>query len=264
MSAFTWRALVELILVGAVCGVLGVHIVLRRLAYTADMLSHVMLPGAVVATLAGADLRLGAAAAVAAAGGATVRRATHGKTSQATITGVIVSGSLAVGAVLASASDGFRVDLAAALVGSPLTVTASDITVFAAIGLVVLVTLAVLAKELTFAAFDPVGLRALGCPARWLDALVLILLGAVVVAAVPAVGSMLPLALLAGPAGAALLWARRLVPAMVLAALLGAAAGAGGLALSLTYRLATGATVALVCGLIFLVACGFAAARRAG
>ncbi|TDE56552.1 hypothetical protein E1295_10320 [Nonomuraea mesophila] len=147
-----------------------------------------------------------------------------------------------------------RVDLAAALVGSPLTATPSDIAVFAAIGLADVITVTVLAKELTFAAFDSVGLRALGYPARWLDALVLLLLGAVVVAVVPAVGSMLPLALLAGPAGAALLWARRLVPAVVLAALLGQAAGAGGLALSMTYRIATSATVALICGLIFLVA----------
>jgi ABC-type Mn2+/Zn2+ transport system permease subunit len=255
MSAFAWRGLVELTMVGAVCGALGVHVVLRRLVYTADMLSHVMLPGAVAASLAAVDIRLGAATAVAAAGGAiTLRRTTVTGTGNATVTGVIVSGALATGAVLASASDGFRLDLAAALVGSPLTVTTSDIAVFAAVAVVVLATLTLLAKELLLSGFDPVGARALGYLARRLDAVPLVLLGVVVVAAVPAVGSMLPLALLAGPAGAALLWPRRLLPAMVLAALLGAAAGAVGLALSLHYRLATAATVALVCGLIFLAA----------
>jgi ABC-type Mn2+/Zn2+ transport system permease subunit len=255
MSAFAWRGLVELVMIGAVCGALGVHVVLRRLAYTADMLSHVMLPGAVAAGLAAVDIRLGAATAVAAAGGAiTFRRTTVASTGNAAFTGVVVSGALATAAVLASASDGVRVDLAAALVGSPLTVTTSDMAVFAAVGLVVIAALTSLAKELRLSAFDPVGARALGYPARRLDAVPLVLLGMVVVAAAPAVGSMLPLALLAGPAGAALLWTRRLLPAMVLAALLGAAAGAAGLALSLHYRLATAATVALLCGLIFLTA----------
>ncbi|MFG1706614.1 metal ABC transporter permease [Nonomuraea sp. M3C6] len=254
MSAFAWRGLVELILVGAVCGALGVHVVLRRLAYTADMLSHVMLPGAVAASLAAVDIRFGAATAVAAAGGAITLRRTAAWMGNPAVTGVIVSGALATAGILASASDGFRVDLAAALVGSPLTVTTSDIAVFAAVGLVVVTTLASLAKELRLSAFDPIGAQALGYPARRLDAVPLALLGVVVVTAVPAVGSMLPLALLAGPAGAALLWTRRLLPAMVLAALLGAAAGAVGLALSLHYRLATAATVALVCGLIFLAA----------
>ncbi|MGP3957664.1 metal ABC transporter permease [Nonomuraea sp. 3N208] len=254
MSSFAWRALCELVLVGAVCGGLGVHVVLRRMAYTADMLSHVMLPGAVAASLAAADLRIGAAAAVLVAGTVVATRPSlAGKAAHTTTTGVVVSGALAAGAALTSLSDGFRVDLAAALIGSPLTATTADIAIFAGVSLVVVVTLALFGKELLLAAFDPAGCRALGYPARGLDALLLTLLGAVLVAAVPAVGSILPLALIAGPSGAALMWTRRVLPAMALAAVLGAGAGACGLVLSLHYRLAAGATVALLCGLIFLV-----------
>jgi ABC-type Mn2+/Zn2+ transport system permease subunit len=100
----------------------------------------------------------------------------------------------ALGVVLISAQPGISKDLTAALVGSPLIVGTGDIAVIVARG----------------------GLATL--------------LAVTVVTAVPAVGATLPLALLVGPAAAALLWTRRIVPATVLGGLLGAAAGAADLA----------------------------------
>ncbi|WP_425455111.1 metal ABC transporter permease [Actinoallomurus bryophytorum] len=112
------------------------------------------------------------------------------------------------------------------------------------------------------AAFDPVGVRALGYPA-WLVYLGLpAMLAITVVTAAPAVGATLPLALLVGPAATALLWTRRAVPATVLGGLLGAFAAVTGLELSLHFRLAASATVAVVCGGLFLVT--VAAARTRG
>jgi ABC-type Mn2+/Zn2+ transport system permease subunit len=74
-----------------------------------------------------------------------------------------------------------------------------------------------------------------------------------VVAAAPAVGATLPPALLVGPAATALLWTRRVVPATLLGGLLGALSGVAGPELSLRYRLAASATVAVLCGGLFLV-----------
>src|SRR4051812_49829039 len=58
------RAFVEVIVLGAACGPLGVWILLMRRSYAAESLSHAMLPGLVLAALAGVPLLFGAAAGV--------------------------------------------------------------------------------------------------------------------------------------------------------------------------------------------------------
>ena len=60
-SGIDRRALLELAMVGSICGALGFWIVTERLAYSAESLSHGLLPGLVLAALAGAPLLLGAA-----------------------------------------------------------------------------------------------------------------------------------------------------------------------------------------------------------
>ena len=55
------RALLEVALVGAFCGALGFWVVTERLAYAAEVVAHGLLPGLVLATIAGAPLLLGAA-----------------------------------------------------------------------------------------------------------------------------------------------------------------------------------------------------------
>jgi ABC-type Mn2+/Zn2+ transport system permease subunit len=87
------------------------------------------------------------------------------------------------------------------------------------------------------------------------------MLALTVVTAAPAVGATLPLALLVGPAATALLWTRRAVPATVLGGLLGALAAVAGLELSLRFGLVASATVAVVCGGLFLVTVAAARAR---
>ena len=253
MSALTGRALTELLLVGALCGVLGVQTVLRRLAFFTHTVGHISLLGIVAATVAGLDIKIGAALAATGAvavmgrGGIASRR-------QHQHSGVLVSGALALSVVLISAQPGFSKDLTAALVGSPLTAGTGDITVAAVITVLVATILTLGHKEFVFAAFDPVTTRSLGYRTRLIDGALLTLLAATIVTAVPAVGATLPLALLVGPAAGALLWTRRIVPATVLGGLLGAASGAAGLAVSLHYRVATAAGTAVICGALFAVA----------
>ena len=59
-SGIDRRALLEVALLGAVCGALGFWVVVERLSYAAESLSHGLLPGLVLAALAGAPLLLGA------------------------------------------------------------------------------------------------------------------------------------------------------------------------------------------------------------
>jgi manganese/iron transport system permease protein len=253
MSGLTWRALTELTVTGALCGVLGVQVVLRRLAFFTESLGHLTFLGIIAATVTEIDVRIGA---IVAAMGAVVVMGRGGIASrrQHQHSGVVVSGALALGVVLISAQPGFSKDLTAALVGSPLTVGTGDIALAAVIAVLVAIVLVLGHKELVLAAFDPVTTRTLGYRVHLIDGGLLTLLAVTIVSAVPAVGATLPLALLVGPAGAALLWTRRIVPGTVLGGLLGAAAGAAGLAVSLHYRVAAAAGAAVICGALFAVA----------
>ena len=63
----TQRALVEVLVLRLACGPLGVWILLCRQSYAAESMSHAMLPGLVLAALAGVPLVLGAAGGLLAA-----------------------------------------------------------------------------------------------------------------------------------------------------------------------------------------------------
>jgi ABC-type Mn2+/Zn2+ transport system permease subunit len=252
MTGLAGRALIELVLTGAVCGVLGVQVVLRRLAFFTETLGHITFLGIIAATVTGVDVKIGAAVAAACAVAVTGSGGTSRWNHRHV--GAVVSGALALGVVLISARAGFSKDLTAALVGSPLTAGNDDIALAAALAVLVAVVLVLGHKELVLAAFDPTAIRALGYRARLIDGGLLGLVAATVVTAVPAVGATLPLALLVGPAAAAVLWTRRIVPAMMLGGLLGAGSAAAGLAVSLRYDAATAAGIAVICGAVFAVA----------
>jgi len=54
------RALVEILIIGTLCGVVGVQVVLRRLSFLTMALTHATFPGVVLASLVGLNLVLGA------------------------------------------------------------------------------------------------------------------------------------------------------------------------------------------------------------
>ncbi len=64
----TWRALIEMTILGAAGGVVGCWVVLYRLSYGAESLAHGMLPGLVLAGLIGLPVLLGGAIGIIVAG----------------------------------------------------------------------------------------------------------------------------------------------------------------------------------------------------
>jgi ABC-type Mn2+/Zn2+ transport system permease subunit len=102
-------------------------------------------------------------------------------------------------------------------------------------------------------AFDRGGLAALGYPVLALDVALLLLVEVTLVTSIPAVGTILAVALIVAPAATARLWTERLGATMALAAGLGAASGVIGLAVSQHWRVAAGATIVLVAAGVFAV-----------
>ena len=240
----TRRALLEVLILAAALGPLGVWVLLHRQAYAAESMSHGLLPGLVLAALAGAPLVLGAAGGALLAAGAIALAARDERIGADLGVAVAVSALFGLGALLALAPEA-PPRLEELLFGDLLGVSGADLLAALGLALAVCVALAAAHRPLALTAFDREAAHALGARAvRWETAL-LVLLGVGTVAAAPGLGSLLLVALVIAPAAAALRVTRRLVPALALAAAIAGAAGFAGLALSYYGDLAAGASVAL-------------------
>ena len=252
-DSYAQRALVEALLVGALCGLVGVHVVLRRLSFFTMAMTHATFPGVVLAALVGVDLLLGSGlfGILVVLGVGWLSRRPRSDPSAAV--GVVLSAGFALGVALLSAQSGFTRDLSAYLVGSIVTVQRADLVKTAVVLVVVAVVLAAVGKELVFGAFDRAGLVAAGYPAGRLDLLLLLLIELTVVTSVPAVGTIQAVALVVAPAAAARLWCERIGPTTVLAVALGMASGVVGLAVSQAYEVAAGAAIVLAACAFFVL-----------
>ena len=238
------RALAEVLLLAIACGPLGVWVLLYRDAYAAESLSHGMLPGLVVAALAGAPLVLGATAGVlvTAAGIGLVGR--DSRLGSEVGVAVVVSALLGLGGILALAPE-TPPRLAELLFGDLLGVDRGDLAVAGVLAVAVALALAGAFRPLALTGLDRGSARALGAAPLRCELALLALLAVTTVAAVQGLGNLLLVALILAPAAAALRICRRLPAALALAAALAGLAGILGLLLSFHLEIAAGAAVAL-------------------
>ena len=269
-SPFMQRALAEALLLGAVAAVVSVFVVLRRLAFVSDVLTHTVFPGVVIGFVVAGTSGIVWGALVFAVLSAvliTVLAARSRMTEDASMA-IVLTGFFAVGVVLVSRQASFTSDLTAFLFGRILTVDRQQLVVTAVIGAVVLLLLGLLGKELLFRAFDPAGAEASGYRVLALDLVLNLAVALVVVAAVRAVGTVLVIALLVVPGAAGRLLSDRLAAITLIA--VGTALLAGWLGLVASWqasvnhglRLASGATVVLVLVLLYAVAAAIATVRK--
>ena len=247
-NPFMQRALAEVLILAVACGPLGVWVLLYRQSYAAESLSHAMLPGLVIAVLAGAPLLLGAAGGMLAAAVAIAlaQRRLGGDVGVA----VAIASLFGLGALLALSPD-VPARLGELMFGDLLGVTGRDLAEAALLAAGVVVALALSHRRLALSAFDRAAAPSLGArPGRW-ELVMLVLLAVCTVAAVRGLGNLLVVALILAPAAAALNLTGRLGSALVLSALLAGLAGVLGLIASYHWEVAAGASVALATVLVF-------------
>jgi ABC-type Mn2+/Zn2+ transport system permease subunit len=238
------RALVELALIGALCGALGFWVVTERLSYGAESLSHGLLPGLVLAALAGAPLLLGAAGGALAAAGLIAFAARDTRTGADTGTAVAVTGLVGLGALLALSPESPQ-RLEELLFGDPLGTTGGDLAAAAALLALGGAALAFLHRPLVALAFDPAGAAAGGLRPALVRLALLMLLAVAVALAVQGLGALLALAVLVGPPLAVRRHAHTPGRAMVAGSAVAVAAAIAGMQVSFHAHSAAGASVAL-------------------
>ena len=258
------KALIGGSIVAVVAGVVGCLVVLRRMAFLGDALSHAMIAGVaggylVMKLLFGLEanapgMLLGSliAAVTTVALISFVSRISRVK--EDTAIGIMYTGIFALGVVAVSIFRHYiHIDLMHFIMGDILGVADTDLWVSAFVAAGVLTVLILFFRHFQLATFDPVMAASIGLPVVALDYLLTTCVSLVVVSAVSMVGVILVVGLLITPAATAYLLSDRLDKMMMLAALFGVTSVVGGLYLCVWLDSAGGGAIMLVCTLQFLV-----------
>lgn len=252
-AGFQIRALLGGLLAAVMSSFVGVWLVLRGMSFFGDAFVHGVVPGIAAAVLFDFSPFLGAA--LAALVMVSLLELIHRTTSlkEDSAIGLLFVGMMALGVVLISRSDSFQGSLTAILFGDALGVSWADVGVqlmfVVGVGLVSLL----LYRPLMALSFSPDKSQALGMRPQLTHWLLLLMIAAAVIGSFQAVGTLLVLGLLIGPAAAAALITRT-VPRMILTSLLlGMISVTVGLILSYHLGTAAGASMALVAILGFFL-----------
>ena len=260
-SEFIRTGAAAAIIIGVLCGAVGVLVVVRGMALLADSFAHGVLPGVAIAVLltsAEADPSQVAVLAgglagglVTAAGTALILRRSGLKDD--TAAAVMFVFMLALGVVLISRVSNFAVDLTAFLFGDVLSVDAAELPLTAALAAGVLAAFALLYRPIVLVTFDRRRAAAAGLHVDRIELATMVLLALAVVIGFRVVGALLVLGLLIAPPAAAAMVTRRLPAMIAVSAAIAAASGPLGLLVSWHLDVAAGASIVLVAVGISLV-----------
>lgn len=256
-------------LLGGMAGVVGVFMLLRRRALIGDVVGHAALPGIAGGFLVSAALAPGAArslpvlmfgAFLAGLLGAfcvmLVDRFSRVRSDAALA--IVLSAFYGLGVVLLSVVQrvptGAAAGLATFLNGKTASLLSADVWLFAAAATIILALTLLFFKEFTLLCFDNVFAAASGWPVFLLDGLLMTLVAAVTIIGMQSVGLLLVVATLITPAAAARFWTDDIRRLTLLSAAFGALSAIVGIALSAAIpRVAAGATIVLIAGVLFAV-----------
>ncbi len=262
---FFVRGLLAATVAGALCGAIGVFVILRRMSYIGHGLSHSLLGGAVASYLLGMNFYVGGmiwGIASALVINALARRRMIGLDAAI---GTVTTASFAMGVALISRSHHFAQNFEAALFGNILGV--SPTTLFVLLGIAILTGLVILLayQALLFTTFDPEAAWVHGVRTDRVELLLAVMLAAVILASLQIMGVTLVSAALIIPPLMARLITDRFSRMLGLAITLGAACGLAGMYVSFYLDIASGATIVLTAATLFgltHLATGLRARRR--
>ncbi|MDZ4843074.1 MAG: metal ABC transporter permease [Hyphomicrobium aestuarii] len=248
---FMQRALLGAVLVGAVCAVLSCFLVLKGWSLMGDAVSHAVLPGIVLAFMAGLPLAVGAFAAGLFCAVATGFLKDNSRVKEDTVMAIVFSGMFALGLVLFTRVDTDQ-HLNHILFGNLLGIEPADLIEIAVVAGVTLVVVLAKRRDLALYCFDPLHARAIGLPIQVLHYGLLVLLAATIVAALKAVGIILVVSMLVAPGAIAYLVTDRFDRMLAIATVVAVFAAVSGTIVSYHINGATGPCIVLIQAAIFI------------
>jgi manganese/iron transport system permease protein len=258
---FMRHAIVVGLLVGILCPVVGSYLIVQRMALFGDVIAHCVLPGLSLSFFLGVDITIGAFLSGILGAGAISLIRSQARVKVDAAMALTFSSFFALGVLLISLLRN-NVDLDSFLFGDILGVTMADIYRTTIVTVLILVTVWLFYKELLFYTFDRTGAMAMGLP---VDAIHLGFMAAItltIIASMQAVGTILVIALLVGPALTAYLLVKELHQMMMVGAVVGAIACVSGVYISFYIKhVPSGPAIVLVSASLFVLALLFSPAQ---
>jgi ABC-type Mn2+/Zn2+ transport system permease subunit len=250
---FFTNGVVVATIAGALCGLLGVFVVLRGMSYIGHGLSHAVFGGAAASAVMQLNYFVGAGIWGVASGviiGRIARRRLIG--ADAAI-GVVTTASFALGLALLNRFGQAKKSIEAVLFGSVLGVRTADIVAVALVTVLTVVVVVVLYRRLLFATFDPDVAQVSGVKVAWIEALLMVLLSLTILVTMRVIGTLLISALLVIPASVARMTTNSFARMLWISPIVGALSGFLGMNLSYHLDTSASATIILVATAMFIV-----------
>jgi manganese/iron transport system permease protein/iron/zinc/copper transport system permease protein len=249
---FFRNGFIAAVVIGALCGFIGVYVVLRRMSYIGHGLSHAIFGGAVLSYVWNINFFIGGGL-WALLSGLLIHWVGHRRWVGADAAiGVVTTSSFALGVAIISTHRSFTRNIEAALFGNILGITNNDVWIVALVSLTVFAILYVIRRPLLFATFDPEVASAYGVSTGKIDLLFIMLLAVTVLASTQILGVTLVAAAMVIPPVIARYLTQRFQTLLIVSPLLGAFCGAAGMLLSFHFDISSAATIVLTSAALFI------------
>jgi manganese/iron transport system permease protein len=241
------------ILVGILCPIVGSYLIVQRMALMGDVIAHSVMPGLSISLFLGIDILIGAFVSGILGAITIVLIRSQSRVKVDSAMALTFSSYFALGVLLITVLKN-KIDLDSFLFGDILSITGTDILRTLAISILILAAIKLFYKELLFYTFDPTGAQAIGLPVNTIYMGFMVMITLTIIASMQAVGVILVIALLVGPALTAYLLVKELHHMMLLGAVFGVISSVTGVYLSYFFNLPSGPAIVLVSSALFLTA----------
>lgn len=248
---FFRHSLIAALLVGMLCGLIGVYIVLRGMSYIGHGLSHAAFGGAVVGFTMNLNYYVGAGAMGLLAALLINQVSKGGKIKSDAAIGIVTTAFFALGVAIISGVRKFTKSFDAALFGNILGVTTDDLWIIAGVTLITGLTIFFMYKPLLFSTFDAETANIFGIRTGRMQLVFSVILTLSIIASMNIVGVTMIAATLVIPAVTARMMTDSFSRMLIYSTAIGAVMGVGGMYASYLFNAASGATIVLFGAAIF-------------
>lgn len=261
-------ALIAGIAASIVSGIIGSYVVVKRIVFISGSIAHSVLGG------------IGVCLWLERVQGITWLSPLHGALIAAILSAWIIawirinyrqredsaiaalwSIGMAVGVLFIAQTPGFNVELTNFLIGNILWVSPEDLYTLWGLNIVIVATVICLHKRFLAICFDEEHARLQGLPVNTLYVVLLTLIAISIVLLIEVVGIILVMAMLTIPPAIANLWTTKLSRIMLIAVILNCVFCYGGMEIAFTLDWPSGATIALLAGISYVIGLLFSSFR---
>ncbi len=242
---FFTRGVIASVLVGGVCGLLGVYIILRGMSYIGHGLSHAVFGGAVASYIMNFNFYLGATIWGFVSALIINQMAKRSKIKADAAIGVVTTAGFAIGVLLISLNRSYVRNFEALLFGNILGITNQDIAVIVLVTIITGTFIFFFQKRLLFTVFDRETAQVYGISTNLIDTLFSLVLAGVVIASMSSIGVTLLASAIVAPAISARMLTNNFLKMIVLSCGIGIATAFLGMYASFYFNSSSGATIVL-------------------